>query len=116
MRAHASLRSALLVFACIHLASTALTGTTFIRSAAFTIGALCAVWLVIGANRLDSEPIPPPEPWLWGILVAWAGWCAASCLWSIDPAYSRSEFVTEVLWGLMICGIYYTAARDGGAV
>ena len=112
----AVLRFGLLVWTAVYLVFVVMSGHTYVRSVAFAIALTLALWLVLGAIYSDGEVIPlPPRPLLLG-LTAWAGWSAASLLWSIHPAFSAAELGTEVGWGLCTIFIFYVAARSGLAL
>jgi O-antigen ligase len=114
-RIFALLRFSLLFWACVYFALVAVSGHTYLRSIAFGFALLFALWLILGAMFSDGEPIPVPDAYLIGALVAWSAWSAASLAWSIQPSYSRAELGTEVGWGLATVAIYYVAARTGRA-
>ena len=107
------LRFSLLAWASIYLVFIVMSGHTYVRSVAFTLALVLSVWLVLGANFSDGEPIPQPPRPLLVALVAWSGWSAASLLWSIHPPFSAAELGTEVGWGLCTVVIFYVAARSG---
>jgi O-antigen ligase len=114
-RIFALLRFSLLFWACVNFALVAVSGFTYLRSIAFGFALLFALWLILGAIFSDGEPIPLPDNYVLGTLVAWSAWSAASVAWSIQPAYSLAELGTEVGWGLATVAIYYVAARSGTA-
>ena len=93
-----------------------MTGHTYFRSIAFGIALIFALWLIVGAWLSDAEPIPRPDGYLLAAIAAWAGWSAASMLWSIHPDYTRSELGTEIVWGLATATIFYVAVRTCGRV
>ncbi|MEP7329002.1 MAG: O-antigen ligase family protein [Betaproteobacteria bacterium] len=110
------LRFSLLVWSTVYLVFIATSGFTYVRSVAFALSLILALWLVLGAIWSDGEAIPmPPRPLL-AAFGAWAGWSAASLLWSIHPAFSAAELGTEVGWGLCTAFIFYVAARSGLAL
>ena len=98
-RIFALLRFSLLFWACSYFALAAISGHTYLRSIAFGLALLFALWLILGALFSDGEPIPVPDWYLWGALVAWSGWSAASVGWSLHPAYTKAELGTEIVWG-----------------
>ncbi len=114
-RVFALLRFSLLFWACVHFALVAVSGQTYLRSVAFGLALLFAIWLVLGSIFYDNEPIPIPDGYLVAAILAWSAWSAASLMWSINPEFSRAELGTEVGWGLAIVLIYYVAARNSGA-
>ncbi|HTQ01125.1 MAG TPA: O-antigen ligase family protein [Casimicrobiaceae bacterium] len=109
------IRFSLLSWACVYFALIAITGLTYVRSMAFGLALLFALWLIAGALWSDGEPIPIPNAYLWTPMAAWAGWSVASYFWSLHPAYSRLEIGTEIGWGLATATIFYVAARSGFA-
>ncbi len=114
-RIFALLRFSLLFWACSYFALVAISGHTYLRSIAFGLALVFALWLILGALFSDGEPIPVPDWYLWGALVAWSGWSAASVGWSLHPAYTKAEFGTEIGWGMATAAIFYVAARTGTA-
>ncbi len=109
------LHFSLVNWACIYLALVAISGHTYLRSIAFGFALAFAIWLILGTLFSDNEPIPPPDAYLWGAVLAWSGWSAASLAWSIHPAFTRAELGTEVGWGLATAAIFYVAARSDHA-
>ncbi|MCC7326973.1 MAG: O-antigen ligase family protein [Burkholderiales bacterium] len=114
-RIFALLRFSLLFWACVYFALVVISGHTYLRSLAFALSAIFALWLILGALFSDGEPIPVPDAYLWVTVLAWSLWSAASLAWSIHPALSRSELGTEVGWGLATATIFYVAARSATA-
>ncbi|MFO1316019.1 MAG: O-antigen ligase family protein [Burkholderiales bacterium] len=110
-RVFALLQFSTAFWACTYFALVAISGHTYFRSLAFGLAAAFALWLVLGSLFSDNEPMPVPDGWLVAAILAWAGWSAASLAWSINPAFSRAEFGTEVGWGLATTGVFYVAAR-----
>ena len=102
----------LLFWACSYLALVTISGHTYFRSIAFGLASIFALWLILGALFSDGEPIPVPDWYLWGALVAWSAWSAASLGWSLHPAYTKAELGTEVGWGMATATIFYVAARS----
>jgi O-antigen ligase len=115
-RVFAFLRFSLLFWTVLYLVFVAISGHTYLRSWAFGMALALALWLTLGTIFSDGEPIPRPPPVLALTLAAWSGWSAASLLWSIHPAFSVSEFGTEIVWGLCTMFIFYVAARSGLAM
>ena len=113
LRVFAFLEFSLVAWACIYLALVAVSGLTYGRSFAFGFALAFALWLALGAIFYEAEPVPIPEAWLWVPILAWAGWSAASCFWSMHPAYSRAEVGTEIGWGLCTAFVFYVAVRGG---
>jgi len=109
------LRFSLVNWACIYLALAVISGHTYLRSIAFGFALVFALWLILGTLFSDNEPIPPPDGYLWGAVLAWSAWSAASLAWSIHPAFTRAELGTEVGWGLATAAIFYVAARSDHA-
>lgn len=99
-------------WASLYLALTVVSGHTYLRSIAFGVAAALSLWLILGAKFSDAEPIPLPSRSLLSALTFWTVWAGASCLWSAYPAYSRSEFVTEVVWGMCTLAVFYTCTRS----
>jgi O-antigen ligase len=109
------LQFSLLLWAAVYLVLVAMTGHTWFRSIAFGIALIFALWLIVGARLSDAEPIPAPDGYLLAAFAAWAGWSAASMLWSIHPDYTRSELGTEIVWGLATATIFHVAVRTPAA-
>jgi O-antigen ligase len=109
------LQFSLLVWASVYLVLVAMTGHTYLRSVAFGIALIFAVWLTLGSWLSDAEPVPAPDGYLLAAILAWAGWSAASVLWSVHPEYSLAELGTEVVWGLATIMIFYVAVRTARA-
>lgn len=112
----AFLRFCLLFWATCYLVLIVMSGLTYVRSVAFTLALILALWLLLGAIFSDGEAIPMPPVPLLATLAAWSGWSAASLLWSIHPAFSAAELGTEIGWGLCTMFIFYVAARSGLAL
>lgn len=110
------LRFCLLFWATCYLVLIVTSGLTYVRSVAFALALILALWLLLGAIFSDGEPIPKPPMPLLLTLAAWSAWSAASVLWSIHPAFSLAELGTEVGWGLCTIFIFYVAARSGLAL
>jgi O-antigen ligase len=110
------LRFCLLFWATCYLVLVVMSGLTYVRSVAFTLALVFALWLALGAVLSDGEAIPIPPAPLLATLAAWSAWSAASLLWSIHPAFSAAELGTEVGWGLCTMFIFYVAARSGLAL
>ena len=110
------LRFCLLFWATCYLVLIVMSGHTYVRSVAFTLALILALWLLLGAIFSDGEPIPIPPASLLVTLAAWSGWSATSLLWSIHPAFSAAELGTEIGWGLCTILIFYIASRSGLAL
>lgn len=114
-RIFALLWFSLLFWASAYLALVTISGHTYLRSIAFGLASIFALWLILGALFSNGEPIPVPSWYLWCALAAWAGWSVASLGWSVHPAYTRAELGTEIAWGMATATIFYVAARSGAA-
>ena len=67
-RIFALLRFSLLFWACSYFALVAISGHTYLRSIAFGLAQVFALWLILGALFSDGEPIPVPDWYLWAAL------------------------------------------------
>jgi len=114
-RIFALLWFSLLFWACGYLALVTISGHTYLRSIAFGLASILALWLILGALFSGGERIPVPNWYLWGALAAWSGWSVASLGWSLHPAYTRAELGTEIGWGIATATIFYVAARSGAS-
>ncbi|MCC7039412.1 MAG: O-antigen ligase family protein [Burkholderiales bacterium] len=114
-RTFAVLETSVVVWASVYIALVAITGHTYIRSIAFGLAAAFALWLVLGALFSDAPSIPLPDGYLVLAILAWAGWSAASWMWSIHPRYTLAEIGTEIGWGLTTALVFYVAGRSGHA-
>jgi O-antigen ligase len=102
----------LLGFAAAYLALLPTNTATFPRSVAYVGAIVFALCMLFWVRRTQGEEIPPPG-WLVGIpLVAWAGWSLASLLWSVHPAYSRTQLEGEIGDTLVVMFVFYVAPRD----
>ena len=109
------LQHSLVAWACVYFALLAVSGHTYIRSVAFGIALILAVWLIAGALFSDNEPITMPDRSLLWAIGIWSAWSTLSLTWSIHPEYSNAEWGAEVVWGLATAIIFYVAARSGSA-
>lgn len=102
-------RRALPAAAAVYYALLPSAALTFWRSLAFAVAALLAT-AVVAARRHERPVLPLPGTLLPLSILAWAAWTFASRLWSVDPAYSASEWRADVLWGVITLAIFYIAA------
>ncbi len=83
------------------------TSSVALRSLALAI-ALAAALVLAFRFREESPRLPR------GLLAAvtiWALVCAASWLWSVDPAYTASELRTELTLPLIAFGVFWVGSR-----
>lgn len=114
-RIFALLWFSLLFWACTYFALVTISGHTYLRSIAFGLAQIFALWLILGALFSGGEPIPVPPWYLWSALIAWSGWSAASLGWSLHPAYTKAELGTEIVWGVATATIFYVSARSSSS-
>ena len=103
-------RRALVAAAAAYLALLPTNTLTFWRSLAFAVGATLSTILIVAAARDPSQRPPTPGRAVLLSVLAWAGWAAASLVWSVDPASSLRELKSDVLWTLVTMVIFYFAA------
>lgn len=101
-------RQALLVAAAAHFAFLPTGALTFWRSATLAVAVLLAALIVARERALP----PMPGAAVPALLAAWSAWTLASVAWSVDPAYSASEWRADVLWGLATFAVFHVASAS----
>jgi len=85
------------------------TSSIALRNVSLAIALIAALTLVFRV-RLETPRLPRSIFWAG---VAWASICAASFIWSIDPTYTANELRPEVLFPLIVFGVFWVGARCG---
>jgi len=95
--------------AAAYLALVPSNALSFWRSTFFGIALLAA--LVVGARAARAGRLGPgPGRALGATFTAWALWCCASLLWSIDPGQTASSLRGDLLAGIASFAICYVAS------
>lgn len=83
------------------------TSSVAVRNVALGIALVAA--LVLAVRGRSAGPRLPRA--VLATLIIWAGVCAASWLWSVDPAYTAGELRPELLLPLIAFGVFWVGSR-----
>ena len=89
------------------------TSSVTLRNSLLGLAAACALYAA--AKGFVTRPRLPP----WRVLapiVAWTSWCIVSVAWSIEPAYSVSEFRPGLLYPLIAFLLFFAVTADVAAI
>jgi O-antigen ligase len=96
--------------AALFLATALFAHTVAARLLLLAFGALCCAAALVKDRRALSA-LPP----VWLPFLLWAAWCAASLLWSQEPARSLKEFRNEAVYPALAFWACYVAAQARAA-